>query len=74
MKFTDILGVVDYEQAMKVCIENKGALESEVSGDQASIKKMLSGKMFDSDVSCIEAREGRVLYVWLEAEKDEDND
>lgn len=71
MKLIDLLDVVDYGQIMKVYIENNGVVESEVSGDQASLLGMLSGKVLNSDVSYVEAKTGEVLCVWLEDEKDE---
>jgi len=66
MKLANLLAVIDCEQKMKVCIEKNGALDAEVSGDQDSLMKMLSDKMFNSDVSCVEARNEDILYVWLE--------
>lgn len=66
MKLANLLAVIDCEQKMNICIEKNGALDAEVSGDQDSLMKMLSDKMFHSDVSCVEARDGDRLYVWLE--------
>lgn len=66
MKLVNLLEVIDYEHNMKVIIENSGTIEAEVSGDQASIMKMLSEKMLENDVTCIAARDGNVLYAWLE--------
>ncbi len=66
MKLINLLDVIDYEHNMKVLIENNAEIEAEVSGDQASIIRMLSSKMLDSDVSCISARDGNVIWVWLE--------
>ena len=66
MKLINLLDVIDCEHNMKVLIENNVEIEAEISGDQASIMKMLSSKMLESDVSCIAARDGNTLYVWLE--------
>lgn len=66
MKLVNVLDLVDYEHNLKICIEKNGTIEAEVSGNQASIMKMLSNQMLDTDVSCIAARDGNVLYVWLE--------
>ena len=66
MKLVSLLKVIDCEQKMNVCIEKNGALDAEVSGDQDSLMKMLSDEMFNSDVSCVEARDGDRLYVWIE--------
>lgn len=66
MKLVNLLDVIDYEQGMKVLIENNETIEAEVSGDQASIMKMLSSKMLDADVNCISARDGNAVWVWIE--------
>lgn len=73
MKLFNLLDVIDYEQNMKVLIENNGMIEAEVSGDQASIIKMLSSKMLEADVSCIAARDGKVIWVWLEEDATDEN-
>lgn len=65
MKLVNLLDVIDYEQNMKVLVENNGTIEAEVSGDQASIMKMLSNQMLDADVSCIASRDGKAIWVWL---------
>lgn len=65
MKLVNLLEAIDYEQGMKVLIENNETIEAEVSGDQASIMKMLSSKMLEADVSCISGRDGNAIWVWI---------
>lgn len=66
MKLVSLLEKIDYEQQMKICVEENETVCAAVNGNQASIIKMLSEKMLDADISCIAARDGNVLYVWLE--------
>ena len=66
MKLADILSVIDYEEKIKVFVEGNGTIEYELSGDQKSIARMLSGRMLESVVSCIAARDDDTLHVWVE--------
>lgn len=63
MKLIDLLERIDYEQQMTVCLQEN---DFEVSGNRASIMKMLSSQMLDSYVNCVSARDGNVIWVWLE--------
>lgn len=67
----NLLEVVDYEQKVNIIIESNGIIEAEVSGDQASIMKMLSKETLEQPVTCIAPREEKVLYIWLEETHDE---
>ena len=71
MKLANLLDVVDYEQKVKIIMESNGIIEAEVSGDQASIMKMVSKETLDYIVICIAPREEKVLYIWLEETNDE---
>lgn len=71
MTLFNLLEVVDYEQKVKIIMESNAMIEAEVSGDQASIMKMLSKETLEQIVTFIAPREEKVLYIWLEEKKDE---
>lgn len=71
MNLFNLLEVVDYEQEVKIIMESNGMIEAEVSGDQASVMKMLSKETLEKIVTCIAPRDEKVLYIWLEEAKDE---
>jgi len=75
MKFIDLLQCIDCEQHMTVCIlaDNHTSVEYNISGDKASILKMINEDYQCCEVASVSVRKDREIWVWLDVAKTADD-
>ena len=63
MKLDELLVKLDEEQQLTLCIGING--EWRITGDQASIIRMMSDDIKDYEVDYISTRTDKTIWVWL---------
>lgn len=63
MKLDELLVKIDEEQQLTICIGING--EWRITGDQASIIRMMSDDIKDYEVDYISTRTDKTIWAWL---------